>query len=141
MHEDEQAIRQLINEWQDATAAGDVERLRTLMADDVVFLMPGQSPMYGRQAFLAAFQEGLKHYRIESHSEIRELRVEAEFAYCWTYLSVMVTPHQQGLPMRRSGDILSILKKQPGRGWVIVRDANMLTPQPANVPAARDPLL
>lgn len=141
MRDDEQAIRNLISEWQRATAAGDAERLRPLMSDDVVFLTPGQAPMYGRQAFMAAFQEGLKHYRIESYGEIKDLHVADDLAYCWTYLSVTATPLQQGLPMRRSGNTLSILKKQPGSGWVIVRDANMLTPQPACMPAEREPLL
>lgn len=141
MHEDECAIRALISEWQEATAAGEADRLLPLMSDDVVFLTQAQPPMCGRQAFIAAFEEGLKHYRIESHGEIRELHIAADLAYCWMYLSVTVTPHRQGLPMRRSGNTLSILRKQPERGWLIVRDANMLTPQPANVPAEREPML
>jgi uncharacterized protein (TIGR02246 family) len=135
MHSDEQAIRALVNDWQAAAAAGDAQRLQAMMADDVIFLTPGQPPMRGRQAFMEAFQEGLKHYRIESHGDIREVQVVHDFAYCWTYLTVTATPHSQGLPMRRSGNVLSILQKRPGEGWVIVRDANMLTPEPASVPA------
>jgi uncharacterized protein (TIGR02246 family) len=133
MQNDEQAIRDLIADWQSAAETGDVERLRTMLAEDVIFLTPGQPPLYGRQTFLNAFQEGLKHYRIESQAEIKEIHVAADFAYCWTQLSVTVTPYQQGLPMRRSGNVLSILKIQDAR-WVIVRDANLLTSQPANVP-------
>lgn len=141
MLDDEQAIRHLINEWQEASTAGNPDRLRPLISDDAVFLAPGQPPICGKEAFLAEFQEGLKHYRIESHGEIKDLHVEVGFAYCWMYLSVTLTPHQRGLPMRRSGHALSILKKQPGIGWVVVRDANMLTPQPANLPVEREPLL
>jgi uncharacterized protein (TIGR02246 family) len=131
MQSDEQTIRALISDWQSAATEGDVQRLQELMSEDVVFLMPGQPPMRGRKAFMEAFQEGMKHYRIESTSEIKELHVAADLAYCWTHLSVTATPHRAGLPMRRSGHVLSILQKQPGRGWVIVRDANMLTPEPA----------
>lgn len=135
MQDDEQAIRDLVHNWQSAAAAGDTERLQELMADDVVFMTPGQSPMCGRQAFMEAFEEGLKHYRIESRGEIRELQVAHDFAYCWTHLTVTVTPLSQGLPVRRSGNTLSILRKQADAGWVIVRDANMLTPEPAVIPA------
>jgi uncharacterized protein (TIGR02246 family) len=135
MHDDEQAIRDLVYNWQIAAAAGDTQRLRHLIADDVVFLTPGQPPMQGRQTFLEAFEEGLKHYRIECRGEIRELQIADNFAYCWTHLTVTVTPHNQGLPVRRSGNILSILQKRPDSGWVIVRDANMLTPEPAFIPA------
>ncbi|WP_136413246.1 SgcJ/EcaC family oxidoreductase [Herbaspirillum sp. ST 5-3] len=136
MQNDEQAIRDLIADWQSAAAAGEVERLRDMMAEDVVFLVPGQAPMHGRQAFLDAFEEGLKHYRIASHAEIKEIDVAADLAYCWTKLAVTVTPHEQGLPMRRCGHALTIFKKRDAR-WVIVRDANMLTPQPASAPAER----
>jgi len=134
MRDDEQAIRNLINEWQRATAAGDAERLRPLMAEDVVFLTPGQAPMCGRQAFMDNFREGMKHYQIESQGEIKELYIANDLAYCWTHLSVTVTPHHEGRPMRRSGNVLSILRKQADGRWMIVRDANMLTPEPVYQP-------
>lgn len=130
MQNDEQAIRTLVDEWQTAAAEGNLQRLGELMAEDVVFLTPGQAPMRGRQAFMDAFQEGMKHYRIESEGDIKELHVTDDLAYCWTHLTVTVTPHREGLPMRRSGNVLSILRKRPEAGWVIVRDANMLTPEP-----------
>ena len=130
MQNDEQVIRMLVNEWQSASADGNVQRLAELMAEDVIFLTPGQAPMYGRQAFMDAFQEGMKHYRIESQGEIKELHISDDLAYCWTQLTVTVTPYREGLPMRRSGNALSILRKHPDSGWVIVRDANMLTAEP-----------
>lgn len=132
MQSDEQAIRALVDAWQTAAAEGDLQRLGELMADDVVFLSPGQAPLRGRKAFMDAFQEGMKHYRIESEGRIEELRVAADLAYCWMHLTVTVTPHREGLPMRRSGDALSILRKHPEAGWVIARDANMLTPEPVS---------
>ena len=131
MHNDEQAIRKLIATWLEASASGDMEQLRELMAEDVVFLTPGQSPMRGREAFMAVFQEGLQHFSIDAHSEIQEIHVAADFAYCWTRLTVAIEPRHEGLPMRRAGNTLSILKKQPSGRWVIVRDANMLMPEPA----------
>lgn len=141
MHDDEEAIRKLINEWQDAATTGDIDRLQQLMSDDVVFLTPGQEPVCGRQVFLDAFKEGLEHYRIESRGEIKDICINADLAYCWTYLSVTAIPHQRGLPVRRSGNTLSVLRKQPDSGWVIVRDANMLTPQPVTFIAENGELL
>ncbi|WP_420473035.1 YybH family protein [Noviherbaspirillum sp. ST9] len=134
MQNDEQVIRMLVHEWQTASAEGNLQRLAELMAEDVIFLMPGQAPMRGRQAYMDAFREGMKHYRIESRGEIKELQIANDLAYCWTQLTVTVTPHREGLPMRRSGNALSILRKNPESGWVIVRDANMLTPEPVSIP-------
>lgn len=133
MRNDEEAIRDLIASWLEASAEGDMERLRRLMADDVIFLTPSQQPLRGKEAFMAAFEEGLNHYHIDARSEIREVRVAGDSAYCWTYLTVTITPAKAGLSMRRSGDTLSFLQKQPDGDWVIVRDANMLMPEPAPI--------
>jgi ketosteroid isomerase-like protein len=40
---------------------------------------------------------------------------------------VTVTPQDGGAPIRRAGDVLSILQKQASGAWVIARDANLLT--------------
>lgn len=42
---DERAIRELHASWIDAVNAGDLARLLAMMADDVVFMNPGQAPV------------------------------------------------------------------------------------------------
>ena len=42
MDRDEQAIRTRIETWITATKAGDATTVLSLMADDVVFLVPGK---------------------------------------------------------------------------------------------------
>ena len=125
MENDEQAIRELVESWLNASAAGDTEKLLTLMAEDVVFLMAGQPPMRGRAAFGAA-QAALRPFRVEASSEIQEIKVFGDWAYCWNQLSVTVTPRSGDAPVKRAGNTLSILPKKAG-AWIIVRDANMLT--------------
>jgi uncharacterized protein (TIGR02246 family) len=44
MYNDTQAIRDVQTRWIEATIAGDLEALRPLMADDIVFLTPGRPP-------------------------------------------------------------------------------------------------
>jgi len=127
MTPDEQAIRDLIAAWNRATAAGDAGPLLGLMAEDVVFLTPGQPPMRGREAFMAGFQAALKRFRISPESEVQELQVMGDWAYCWTHIAVTMTPINGGAAARRSGNTLTILRKQSDGRWVIFRDANMLT--------------
>ena len=131
MRSDEQAIRQLVATWHEATAAGEVSRILPLMADDVVFLVPGRPPMRGREGFGEGLTTLLQHHRINSSSEIQEIQISGDMAYCWSSLSVTVTPRAQGSPNRRTGHTLTILRKQPDGAWVVVRDANMLAPDPA----------
>ena len=129
MQNDEQSIRDLVAEWQSATAAGDLSRILPLMAEDVVFLVAGHPPMRGRDAFATAFNMGLQHIRIEPSATIQEIQIAGDFAYCLTHLNVIVTPLQGGAPMRRSGYTLTIFRKQPDGRWVLFRDANLLTPE------------
>jgi uncharacterized protein (TIGR02246 family) len=127
---DEQAIRDLIATWHRATAAGDLPAILALMAEDVVFLTPGQPPMRGRDAFAATLRQVLKAARVDSTGEVQELRVSHGVAYAWTHLSVTVTPRSGGAAMHRSGDALTIFRKQPAGNWVAIRDANMLAAEP-----------
>ena len=56
MTADEQAIRNLVTLWHSATAAGDVDTVLGLIAEDVVFLVSGRPPMRGR----GSFESGLR---------------------------------------------------------------------------------
>jgi uncharacterized protein (TIGR02246 family) len=97
------------------------------MADDVVFLVPGQPAMRGRETFLNSFQSMIQKVRIEVTSEVQEIQVTGEWAYCWNKLSVAMTPVNGGSKSRRSGYTLTILRREPDGHWVIFRDANLLT--------------
>jgi uncharacterized protein (TIGR02246 family) len=78
----EQAIRELITEWHDATASGKVDAILELMSEDVVFLVAGQPPVRGRQSFEKSLRGLLKQHRIESTSEVQEIEVSGDWAYC-----------------------------------------------------------
>ena len=43
MSDDERAIRDLIATWMKASEAGDVNTVMSLMADDVIFMVPGRA--------------------------------------------------------------------------------------------------
>src|SRR5258706_1894218 len=111
MQGDAQKIRELIGAWQRATAAEDLPKVLDLMAGDAVFLLPGQPPMRGRDAFAAATRAALDRFRIESTSDIQELQVEGDWAWCWNHLKVTMTPKPTGVPIRRSGYTLTIFRR------------------------------
>jgi uncharacterized protein (TIGR02246 family) len=128
MNSDERQIRDLVATWMSATKAGDLATVLTLMTDDVKFLVAGRPP-FGKQQFAAAMQppaSGTPMPDIDGHSEIQEVHVEGDLAYIVTQLSVDVTP-PGGPTTRRTGNTLSVLRKQGGR-WQLACDANLLTP-------------
>jgi uncharacterized protein (TIGR02246 family) len=99
MDTDEQAIRDLIGTWLSATREGDVETVLDLMTPDVVFLMPGQPAMHGCDAFEKGLRGMLATHAIDSASEIEEVAVAGDMAYCRTRLSVTVTSKHGNTPM------------------------------------------
>lgn len=129
MPDDERAIRELVQTWLAASQKGDLQTVLGLMADDVIFMLPGQNP-FGKDAFAASFK-GLKGVRFEMSSDIKEIKVLADWAYHRNYLEVTMTPRDGGggASVRRSGYTLTILRKESDGRWLLARDANLLAPQ------------
>jgi uncharacterized protein (TIGR02246 family) len=123
MSDDERAIRELIATWMAATKAGDHDTVLGLMADDVVFMVPGREP-FGKAAFAAA-SKSMQSVNIDGTSDIVELQVLGDWAYLRNRLSVTITP-PGGPPKTRSGYTLTILRKEQDGCWRLARDANLL---------------
>lgn len=124
MSNDEHAIRDLVVRWMAATKAGDTATVLSLMADDVVFMVPGREP-FGKDAF-AAGSKAMVGVQIDGTSDIVELEILGDWAWMRNRLRVVITP-PDGTPVVRSGFTLTILRKDDAGRWVITRDANLLT--------------
>ena len=126
---DEDAIRELMRHWRQATADGDVSQLLPLMAEDVVFLSAGQPALRGRGAFETHLRTALKTVRLQPTAELQEMAVAGEFAYCWSDVVLRVTPRDAAPALQLVGADLTILRKEPDGRWVVFRAASMLVPQ------------
>lgn len=124
---DEQQIRDLITTWLRVSAEGDISQILPLMTEDVVFLVAGQPPMRGREAFAASFAGWQGKFSLETYCEIQEIQVSGNLAYSWTRMSVTMTPVASGPANRRSGNTLTVLRKNAEGNWQIFRDANLLS--------------
>jgi uncharacterized protein (TIGR02246 family) len=107
-----------------ASQAGDVETVLGLMADDVVFMVPGREP-FGKAEF-AAGAEAMKGMRMKGKSEILEVQVLGAWAYLRTRLRVTMTAAGRAEPVSRAGCTLSICRKGADGRWRLARDANLL---------------
>ncbi len=125
--QEKQKIREVIDTWMHASAEGNLQLVLSLMAEDVVFLLPGRPPMRGKEGFAAASGTQGK-MKIEGKPEIQEIQIAGDFAFCWNYLALRITPLQEGAePMSRAGHILSVFRKEADGRWLLYRDANLLT--------------
>jgi uncharacterized protein (TIGR02246 family) len=126
MTADEQAIRDVVALWHTATAAGDIDTVLTLMDENAIFLVAGQPPMKGRKAFEQGLRKVLSSHTLSSTGEVQEVQASGTLAYCWAFLNVRIVPRSGGDSVARSGNVLSIFRKQPDGAWVLIRDANLL---------------
>ena len=121
--DDEGKIRELLDVWWQATAAGDVDAVLDLMADDIVFLTSGQEP-FGKDEFEKSYRA--LSIQLEGSSEIEELEIANGWAWIRTHISLTMTP-ENSKPQDRAGHTLTILRKQPDGRWLLARDANLLS--------------
>ncbi len=127
MGSDEQEVRELHSTWIGAVNAGDLARLLTLMADDVVFLGPGQAPS-GREGFSAGFSAAHQQVRIRCSSELEEVVVVGEVAYTRSRDALSVTQRAGGEATHLAGHRITVYRKQPDGRWLLTRDAHTLSP-------------
>ena len=128
-HKEEHAIRELVDNWLTASKSGDLKTMLSLMADDVLFMVPGKEPL-GKEAF-AASSEQMKDIRMEAAIDIKEIEVVGEWAWMRSFLKLTFT-NAGGNPTKHSGHILTILRKNRNGKWVISRDANFVMPEMAS---------
>jgi uncharacterized protein (TIGR02246 family) len=130
MRPDERAIREAHSIWIDAVNAGDLARLHSLMADDVVFLNPGRAPI-GRDEFSAVFPAAHEQSRIHCISELDEVVVVGDVAWTRSRDALTVAPRAGGgQTTHLAGHRITIWRKQPDGRWLLARDAHTLSPAP-----------
>lgn len=125
MRSDERAIREVHSAWIEAVNAGDLAVVLELMADDAVFLGPGQTP-FGREEFSTNFSTGHRQYRIECLSELEEVVVVNGVAYARSRDALHVIPRAGGEARRLSGYRLTVYREQADGRWLLSRDAHTL---------------
>ena len=120
-------IREVHSAWIAAVNAGDLERLLTMVTDDLVLLNPGGEPL-GREGFAAKFSGAHEQLRLHCTSELEEVVVAGEIAYTRCRDALSATPRAGGDAMQLAGYRITIYCKQPDGRWLLARDAHTLVP-------------
>lgn len=127
----EREIRALHDRWIAAVNAGDLKDLLALVAEDVVFLSPGQGPC-DRQGFSVNFMAAHQQLRILCTSELEEVVVAGEVAYTRSRDALSVTPRAGGETKAFAGYRMTVYLRQPDGRWLLARDAHTLSAKHGN---------
>jgi len=123
MASDEREIRTVHSIWIDAVNAGDLARLLTLVAEDVVFLTPSQAP-FGREGFSSNFTAAHKQMRICCTSELEEVVIVGEVTYTRSRDALSVIPRASGKAAQLAGLRMTVYRKQRDGRWLLSRDVH-----------------
>jgi len=112
-------------EWRRLTAEGNLDGLLPLLADDVVFLTPGNPPIT-RDDFAKGFREVSGKARIETKQDVKEIWSSGDVATAWSHLTVVLTPKEGGKTSEASGYVLTVFRRSAAGKWLLARDANLV---------------
>ena len=112
-------------EWRRLTAEGNLDGLLPLLADDVVFLTPGNPPIT-RDDFAKGFREVSGKARIEAKQDVKEIWSSGDIATAWSHLTVVLTPKEGGKTSEASGYVLTVFRRSAAGKWLLARDANLV---------------
>jgi uncharacterized protein (TIGR02246 family) len=121
---DAQQIRSLVATWARASSTGDLEAVKPLMDEDILFLTAGNEP-FGRETFIQHFNSNVKQMNLNVRADVREVEVRDDLAFARTWLEIRITP-ATGEPITRTGYTLSVYRRRPGGPWKLWRDANLV---------------
>ena len=122
------AISNLFEQWLDASEAGDLEGMRSLIADDALFILAYAGRM-GKDNFATAATGTDPYNDYELDCSIEEIQILGDYAWMASNQALHITNKATQATSTMAGHSLSILKRQ-GNGWVVIRDANTVVPLP-----------
>ena len=114
-------IRQVAVRWTRAVAASDVAELGQLMADDIVVIHGNGRSIAGKEAVLADFAASFERYRVEQQVVPEETVVAGEWAFDRARVRTVVFPRDGADTREFVSRTLTILRKEPARGWCVAR--------------------
>jgi uncharacterized protein (TIGR02246 family) len=116
-----------------ALSAGDLDALMAEIAEDAVWLPPGEEPIEGKEAIRAFYEDLFSQVRLEGRlsPEHLEVHVMGDWAVLRGVLVGSVTPLGGGEPASLANKFVNVLRREPDGSWKHVWDIWNPMPQEA----------
>ena len=122
--DDEDAVREIIkvrDSWTAAVKAKDVERLISLLADDIVMMHPNRPAIIGLAANRVDLLSAFEKFHVDQTVVSDEIVVSGEWAFDRSRATSTLTPAAGGAPVTVRSKAITILRRQPDGSWKIAR--------------------
>jgi len=119
------AVRQA---WLEAVRAGDVERLASLVTDDVVVVHGNGRCVCGREELRGDFLKGFEAFSIEQDVSNPEVVVRGQWAFEISEVESTLTPHGGGEATHVHSTTVVALRHQADGSWKVGRVVGLVQP-------------
>src|SRR3954454_16475171 len=117
----EHEIESLFKAWMAAVAAGDVEGVVDLIAEDCEFWSNGAPPMRGRETVRAVLRDFYRRYNHRQEVERHELVVAGDLALVRGIEHNVLSPVDGGADIHHRQRAFTVLRRQPDGRWRFAR--------------------
>ena len=118
---DQDAIRQLFQQFDSTATAGQENEWMSLLTDDVLWMVPEQSSLVGKQAVHGRVAPFFAELKMRHATILDEVRVAGSLAFVRGTYKFEVTSKAGGATTDEAGKFVYLLERQPGNSWKIAR--------------------
>lgn len=131
LEEDLRAIEEIGQRDMRFAIANDPTMMMSQWTDDIVLLQPVGPVLRGRETIAATLGGATASVEVLDYVlDMQEVSVFGDYAVQWgTYRYDLRTRVPQGEPVRTSGKIMRVLRRQPDGSWKIHRGISTVDPQ------------
>ena len=120
---DIQSMHRILELWDEADAAGDVNGHLALVTDDYIRMEPDKPAIVGKEAFRETLQSFHDKYSLQDGKNvIEEIRLAGNWAYFRNTWSGTVIPKDGGDPVHVTMKWMGITEHQADGSWKISRN-------------------
>ena len=115
--DDEAAIKAWYDQKTEVTNAGDVEGLKVLFTDDVIFMPPGGDLFQGWQTYHHWAGPFFDEHHVKENISYEEVGVNGDWAYIRTFYTMESTPKAGGETTVAKGKAIWLFRRQADGTW------------------------
>jgi ketosteroid isomerase-like protein len=103
------------------SAAKDIDRLMSLLSDDIVMMHPNRPAVIGLAANRADLLSAFEKFQVDQTVVSDEIVVAGEWAFDRSRATTTLTPAAGGTPMTVHSKAITVLHRQADGSWKIAR--------------------
>ena len=114
---DVQAIRGIVEEWEAAFNAADINRIMPHYADDAMVIPPNEPVLIGKEAIRSDLQQLFEQITLQEDDEVKNVHISGDLGVAHVAWSTIVERNAGAESSKYNGNQIIVFKKLPDGAW------------------------